>query len=83
MEHFVSKQVAKQYGVTMRVVDKSVIVSNACSNVFDITMVDLKGAVVYRRNATGRNQIFIPTQNIRSGIYLVNIKTDNAVFFVR
>jgi len=59
----------------------TVLVNSICSKPYTLTVTNIMGQSVYTQNGNigyGENRISLNINNLTPGIYLVNIKTDNA-----
>jgi hypothetical protein len=52
-----------------------VVIHATKSGLFSITMVDLKGALVYANHSAGPQECAISTRGLNRGIYFVNVQS--------
>ena len=64
-------------------IDKKIIVKVVKSSPVTISMVDLKGAVVFSKRTAGAGDYSISTSGIRNGVYLIKVRSGSETFVQR
>ena len=64
-------------------VDKKIVIRVVKSSPVSISMVDLKGAVVFSKRTAGAGKYAINTSGLKNGVYLIKVRSGNESFVQR